>query len=344
MDLTTTYLGFELPNPFIVGASPMANDVDTVRRLEDAGASAIVMHSLFEEQLVHEQLATASAMENPADSYAEALNYFPGPPDFKISPQQYLDQIHTLKRAVSIPVFGSLNGVTRGGWLEFADQMEQAGADALELNVYDLAINTSESSEDIENRTISLVYWVRNTVNIPFAVKLSPFYTALPNFAQRLVEDGADGLVLFNRFYQPDINIEELETVRVHLSDSSELLLRLHWLAILSGRVDTSLAVTGGVHTATDAIKAVMTGANAVQLVSTLLRNGPEQLTKLRRQMAQWMEEFEYESLRQMQGSMNLVNCPDPRVYERANYIELLQSWRPTSSPPDDAAANRSEP
>lgn len=328
MDLSTTYLGFELENPFIVGASPLAQDLDMVRRLEDNGASAIVMHSLFEEQLVHEQLATCSAIQNPADSYAEALSYFPSPPDFKIGPDEYLDLLQKVKQAVDIPVIGSLNGVTRGGWIEYADQMEQAGADALELNVYDLAINTSESAQDIEDRTVGLVYCVRNTVNIPFAVKLNPFYTALPNFAQRLVKDGADGLVLFNRFYQPDINIEELEAVRVHLSDSSELLLRLHWLAILSGRMETSLAVTGGVHTAVDAIKAVMAGAHAVQIVSAILRNGPEHLKMLREHMASWLQEFEYESLRQMQGSMNLINCPEARVYERANYIELLQSWK----------------
>ena len=329
MDLSTTYLEFELDSPLIVGASPLAQNLDMVRRLEDNGASAIVLHSLFEEQLVNEQLATCSAMQNPADSYAEALNYFPGPPDFKFGPDEYLELLRKIKQAVNIPVIGSLNGVTRGGWLEYADQIEQAGADALELNVYDLAINTSESAQDIENRTVSLVYWVRSTIDIPFAVKLSPFYTALPNFAQRLVKDGADGLVLFNRFYQPDINIEDLEAMRVHLSDSSDLLLRLHWLAILSGRVDTSLAVTGGVHTATDAIKAVMTGAHAVQVVSAILRHGPEHIKALREHMAAWLEEYEYESLRQMQGSMNLVNCPDPRVYERANYIELLQIFKP---------------
>jgi dihydroorotate dehydrogenase (fumarate) len=329
MDLRTTYLGFELEHPLIVGASPMVNNLDTVRALEDAGAAAIVMHSLFEEQLVQEQLATSSAIDQPANAYAEALSYFPSPVAFNVGPDQYLEQLRRVKAAVAIPVIGSLNGTSIGGWLEYARLIEDAGADALELNLYDLAIDTAESSEAIEKRTVDMIKIVRKTVDVPIAVKLSPFYTALPHFAARLVEAGADGLVLFNRFYQPDINVEDLEVIRLHLSDSSELLLRLHWLAILSGQIDASLAATGGAHTAIDAIKAVMTGAHAVQLVSALLRNGPSHLTTMRNHMAAWMEDNEYESLRQMQGSMNLTRCPDPHVYERANYIQLLQSYTP---------------
>jgi dihydroorotate dehydrogenase (fumarate) len=329
MDLTTSYLGFDLEHPLIVGASPLVHSLDTVRALEDAGAAAIVMHSLFEEQLVQEQLATSSAIDQPANSYAEALSYFPSPTEFKVGPDQYLEQLRRVKEAVGVPVIGSLNGTSIGGWLEYARLIEDAGADALELNIYDLAIDANESSEAVEKRTLDMIRIVRKTVDVPIAVKLSPFYTALPHFAARLVEAGADGLVLFNRLYQPDINVEDLEVVRLHLSDSSELLLRLHWLAILSGQIDASFAATGGAHTAIDAIKAVMTGAHAVQLVSALLRNGPRHITTIRDHMAAWLEDNEYESLRQMQGSMNLQRCPDPRAYERANYIQLLQSYTP---------------
>jgi len=331
MDLTTQYLGITLPHPLMAGASPMASNMDTLRQLEDAGCAAIVIHSLFEEQIASEQLTTADAMDEPAHSHPEAATYFPGPPDFEIGPDEYLRLIDRIKGATDMPVFASLNGVTIGGWVEYAMLMEQAGADALELNTYDLSLDLNQSAQMIEDRTIALVTAIRQAIKIPFAVKLSPFYSALPHFATRLVEAGADGLVLFNRFYQPDINVEELEVVRLHLSDSSELLMRLHWLAILSERVACSLAVTGGVHTAVDAIKAVMTGAHAVQMVSALLRNGPQHLRHVREHMASWMEEYEYESLSQMQGSMNLLRCPDPRVYERANYIQLLQSWKGTA-------------
>jgi len=331
MDLTTHYLGFKLPHPLVAGASPMARDLDTVRRLEDAGAAAFVMHSLFEEQIIQEQIATAAAFDQPAESYGEALSYFPTPPDFELGPAEYLEQLRRVKQAVSIPVFGSLNGATTGGWLEYACLIQQAGADALELNVYDLATSSHENARDIENRTIELVTEVRRKLTIPLAVKLSPFYTALPHFARRLTTAGADGLVLFNRFYQPDIDLEELEVIRLHLSDSesSELLLRLHWLAILSGQIDASLAVTGGVHTGIDAIKAVMTGAHAVQMVSALLRNGPGHVHSVREQMTNWLEEHEYDSIQQMLGSMSLNRCPDRQAYERVNYIQLLQSWRP---------------
>jgi len=328
MDLSTKYLGLDLPHPFMPGASPMVEDLDTVRRLEDGGAAAIVMHSLFEEQIVLEQLATAASLDGPADSFAEALSYFPEPDSLALGPEEYLEQLRRIREAVGIPVIGSLNGTTKGRWLDYAEQIEQAGAHALELNVYQLATDPEECGADLELRTIEMVTEVRQRIQIPIAVKLSPFYSALANFAKQLVAAGADGLVIFNRFYQADIDVEELEVERtLHLSDSSELLLRLRWLAVLSTTVETSLAVTGGVHSGLDAIKAVMTGADAVQLVSALLRRGPEYLTGIRRRVEEWLAEHEYESLDQMRGSMSLARCPDPAAYERANYMHILQGW-----------------
>jgi dihydroorotate dehydrogenase (fumarate) len=328
MDLSTTYLGFHLPHPFVPGASPLADELDTVRRLEDAGAAAIVMRSLFEEQITHEQVAVAHYMDAPSESFAEALTYLPSPDAFVLGPEEYLEHIHKLKAAVSVPVIASLNGATDGGWLGYARLMAGAGADALELNVYALATDFDDSSEMLERRTLHMLDAIKREIGIPVAVKLSPFYTSLAYFARRLAERGADGLVLFNRFYQPDIDVETLEVApTLRLSDSSELLLRLRWLAILSGRIDTSLAVTGGVHNTLDAVKAIMAGADAVQLVSALLRHGPEQLTTLRRDLALWLEEHEYDSLAQMKGSMNLQRCPNPAAHERANYMTILQSW-----------------
>ena len=329
MDLSTHYLGFDLPHPLMSGASPLADDLDTVRRLEDAGSSAIVMRSLFEEQITGEQLATHAYLEEPADSFAEALSYLPSPEQFALGPEDYLEQLQNVKAAVGVPVIASLNGTTRGGWLEFARLMQQAGADAVELNVYQLATDPSRSADDIERETLSMVRSIKEGLEIPVAIKLSPFYTSLAHFASQLDEMGIDGLVVFNRFYQADIDVEELTVEKVlRLSDSHELLLRLRWLAILSGQVKTSLAVSGGVHTSFDAIKAVMSGAHAVQVVSALLKHGPEHLMTLRRQMAEWMEEQGYQSLEQMRGSMNLSRCPDPSAYERANYMQILQSWQ----------------
>jgi dihydroorotate dehydrogenase (fumarate) len=329
MDLSTTYLGFHLPHPFVPGASPLADDLDTVRRLEDAGAAAIVMRSLFEEQITHEQVAVAHYMDAPSESFAEALTYLPSPDAFVLGPEEYLEHIHKLKAAVSVPVIASLNGATDGGWLGYARLMQDAGADALELNVYTLATDFDESGETVERRTLGMLEMVKRSIGIPVAVKLGPFYTSFSAFARRLAASGADGLVLFNRFYQPDIDVETLEVAPLlRLSDSSELLLRLRWLAVLSGRIDISLAVTGGVHTALDAVKAVMAGADAVQVVSTLLRNGPEQLARLRQELALWLEEHEYDSLAQMKGSMNLLRCPNPAAHGRVHYMTILQSWR----------------
>jgi dihydroorotate dehydrogenase (fumarate) len=329
MDLSTRYLGLNLSHPLMPGASPMVDDLDTVKRLEDAGASAIVMHSLFEEQIRREQVSAFVHTESHEQSFAEALSYFPSSDAFALGPHEYLEQLRRIKGAVGVPVIASLNGYSLGGWLDYAKLMQEAGANALELNVYQLATDPDESGDSIEARTIEMVRAVRGAVRVPLAVKLSPFYTALGHFTRRLDEAGVDGLVLFNRFYQPDIDIEELQVRRaVYLSHSSELPLRLRWLAIISGRVKASLAVSGGVHTVVDVIQSVMTGAHAVQIVSALLQRGPAYLAKLRQELAEWLEEHEYHSLQQMRGSMNLESCPDPRVYERANYMLMLQGWR----------------
>jgi len=328
MNLTTRYLGLDLPHPFVVGASPLADSIDTARRLEDAGAAAVVLRSLFEEQLAGEQLATARAFESTEGIFAEAGTMLPEPPGFALGPHEYLEQIRRLKSALAVPVVASLNGTSRGGWLTYASLMEAAGADALELNVYGLATRRDESSEMIERRTLGMVAAVKSMMRIPLAVKLSPYYTAFAHFAHRLDESGADGLVLFNRFYQPQIDPEALTVERtLHLSQPSELLLRLRWLAILSGELDASLACTGGVHSAEDAVKAVMSGAHAVQVVSCLLRQGPEYLTILLAGFTTWLEEHGYDSVAQMRGSMNFARCPDPAAYERANYMQMLHGW-----------------
>jgi dihydroorotate dehydrogenase (fumarate) len=329
MDLSTTYLGLRLPHPLMPGASPLVNDLDQVKRLEDAGAAAIVMHSLHEEQIEYEQRGTIHDMEAHAESFAEALSYFPKPAEFALGPERYLDQIRRIKEAVRVPVIGSLNGITPRGWLDYARLIEQAGADALELNIYYVATDAEETSEQVERRVLDTIKTVKSAVKIPVAAKLSPFYSSIARLAKDLDDLGVDGLILFNRFYQPDIDVEALEVVpQVYLSNPSALLLRLRWTAILSGRVRASLAVTGGVHEPVDAIKAVMAGANAVQMVSALLRNGPNRLREVREKMAEWLEEHEYESLAQMQGSMNLMRCPNPAAFERAHYMRVLQSWR----------------
>ena len=328
MNMATNYMGLSLSNPLMVGASPFADDLDMVKRLEDAGASAIVMHSLFEEQIVGEQIATETLVDAPAESFAEAITYFPNPANFKLGPDEYLRQITRIKESVKIPVIASLNGTTPGGWLKFAQLMAQAGADALELNVYFLATDHHETAQMVEDHALEMFSIVKTSVKIPVAVKLSPFYSSFANFAVKLSGAGADAIVIFNRFYQPDINVEDLEVQRkLNLSNSSELLLRLQWLAILSGRIQTSLAVTGGVHTEIDVIKSIMSGANAVQMVSALLKNGPEYLKVVHGNLVKWMEEHEYNSVHQMQGSMNLVRCPDPKGYERSNYLHILKSW-----------------
>ena len=330
MDLSTTYLGLALPHPLIVGASPLCDDLDTVRRLEDAGASAIVMHSVFEEQITRERERSLDDLDANVDAFAEASSFLPKQSDFRLAPDEYLEQIRRIRAAVAMPVIGSLNGVTPSGWLDYARSIESAGAAALELNTYYIASDPSEDSASVERRTIEIVREVKRAVTIPIAVKLSPFFSALAHFAGALEAAGADGLVLFNRFFQPDIDVVELEVRPVHvLTDPRELLLRLRWLAILSGqnrRLD--LAASGGVYEPIHVVKAVMAGAHAVQTVSALLRHGPGHLRVLREGLARMLDELGYGSIADMRGCMNLAKCPDASAFERANYVRVLNSWR----------------
>ncbi len=330
MDLKTSYLGLQLAHPLMAGASPLVDDMGMVKRLEDAGVSGIVMHSLFEEQITREEQGTLMDMELHANSNAEAVSYFPQPDDFRLGPERYLEQLRRIKEAVAVPVISSLNGTTAAGWLHYAQLMEQAGADALELNVYYIATDAKESAADVEKRTLDVVRSVKAQVKIPVAVKLSPFFSSLAHFAMELETAGADGLVLFNRFFQPDINVEELlAEPSLQLSGPSDLLLRLRWLAVLHGRIKGSLAVTGGVHDGIGALKAVMAGADAVQMVSALLIHGPERLAQTRATLAEWLEEHEYESLAQARGSMSLLKSPNPQAFTRANYMRILNGWKP---------------
>ena len=329
MDLSTTYLGFRLPHPFLPGASPLCDDLDTVRRLEDAGAPALVLRSLFEEQIVGEQLAAFAHMERYSESNAEAMSFLPQPGSFVFGPEEYLNHLRRVKEAVSIPVIASLNGVTAHGWSDYPRLIEEVGADALELNIYVLALNPDVSGAFVEAECLDALRAVRSQVRLPLAVKLSPFYSSPAGFAREAVVAGADALVLFNRFYQPDIDAANLQAEpSLHLSSPSELPLRLRWVAALSGRVGCDLAVTGGVHSGLDAIKAVMAGADVTQVVSVLLRRGPEHLKVLRTEMEWWMEEHDWASLEDLKGVMDLDRCPDPAVYERTNYMLMLQSWR----------------
>jgi len=329
MNLATEYLGLKLKNPLMPGASPLVDDLGTVRQLEDAGAAAIVMHSLFEEQIELERIALERDVESHTQSFAEALTYLPNEDDFDETSEQYLQLIGKIKETVSVPVIASLNGITSGGWVGHAKLIEQAGADALELNYYDLPSDPKKSGAEVEQRAVDLVAAIRKDIKIPIAVKLSPFFSSLPNFVTRLQGAGANGVVLFNRFYQPDINIEDLDTESVlELSTSAELRLRLRWLAILSSQVETSYAATGGVHTAEDVVRAIMAGAHATQMVSALLHNGVGHLATVLADLSQWLEEHEYESVTQMRGTMNLKHCPDATAFERANYLRILKSWQ----------------
>jgi len=329
MKLATTYLGLPLKNPVVAGASPLVDQLDNVRRLEDSGAAAVVMRSLFEEQITNDQIAEFSHTENPAESFSEATSYFPQMGDYAFGPDRYLEQITRIKQSVDIPVIGSLNGVSLGGWTDYASLIEQAGADALELNVYYIATDLEEDGLAVEQRTLDILQAVKETVTIPIAVKLSPFFSSPGHFAKQLDSLGAAGLVMFNRFYQPDIDIEELEaTHRLDLSNSTELRLRLRWAAILHGHLKADIAVSGGVHTVEDIIKAIMCGANIVQVVSCLLKYGPSHIGSLINGLRHWLEDHEYESVDQMRGSMSLGHCPDPSVFERANYLRVLQLWK----------------
>jgi len=329
MDLSVEYLGLKLAHPILPGASPLADEVGTARALEDAGAPAITLRSLFEEQITQEQLSTFMATEPHRELSAEASSLLPEPADYRLGPDAYLEQIRKIRAAVEVPVIASLNGTTPGGWIDFARLIEQAGASALELNLYAVPTDPARDGAAVERDTLELVRTVKSRVTIPVAVKLSPFYTSISSLARGLEEAGADGLVLFNRLFEPEIDVDALEVRRVlRLSDSSELPLRLRWLAILSAQRRIPLAISGGVHEVVDAIRALMAGATVVQVVSTLLRNGPSRLHALRAGLERWLVEREYISLRQLRGSMNLQACPDPSAYQRANYIHLLHGWR----------------
>jgi dihydroorotate dehydrogenase (fumarate) len=327
-DLTTTYLGLRLKNPLVASASPLSKKVELVQRLEEAGAAAVVLYSLFEEQITHESRALDHYLTHGTDSYAEALSYFPDLDRYNLEPDSYLEHVRRVKRAVDIPVIGSLNGISPGGWVEYAHKIEQAGADALELNLYYLPTDVSLSSAELEEIYITLLRDIRRQVSIPIAVKLSPFFTALPYMARRLVQAGADGLVLFNRFYQPDFNLETLEVVpNLTLSSSHDLRLPLRWIAILYGRIETDFALTSGVHTAEDALKAMMAGANVAMLTSELLAHGIWRLQDILDDMRTWMHAHEYESITQMRGSMSQQAVAEPAAFERANYMMALNSF-----------------
>jgi dihydroorotate dehydrogenase (fumarate) len=327
VDLTTTYLGLQLKNPLVASASPISKKLDGVKRLEDAGVSAVVMYSLFEEQIIHESLALDHYLSRGSESQPEAQTYFPDLDHYNVGPDSYLELIQKIKAAVQIPVIGSLNGATNGGWVDYARRIQEAGADALELNIYQIPTDPAIPAQEVERAYIDIVRCVRSQVTIPLAVKLSPYFTSLPNLAAQLAESGANGLVLFNRFYQPDLDIETLEVVpNLVLSTSEELRLPLRWVAILYGRVQVDLALSTGVHTHVDAIKALMAGANVVMTTSELLQKGIHRASEILADLRGWMEKFEYESVRQMTGSMSQKSVADPAAFERANYMKALTS------------------
>jgi len=328
VDMTTTYLGLQLKNPLVASASPLSKKVDLVRRMEDAGAAAVVLYSLFEEQISHESRELDHYLSYGTNTYAEALSYFPDLEHYNIGPEPYLEHLHRVKQAVGIPVIGSLNGVSTGGWIEYARKIEQAGADALELNIYYLPADPDMTAAELEASYITLVQDVRASLRIPIALKLSPFFSALPNMARRFVAAGADGLVLFNRFYQPDFDLETLEVVpNLTLSNSNDLRLPLRWVAMLYGRVATDFALTGGVHNAQDVLKAIMAGAKVAMLTSELLANGIYRLADILADLRTWMVAHEYESITQMCGSMSQRAVAEPAAFERANYMKVLNSF-----------------
>jgi dihydroorotate dehydrogenase (fumarate) len=326
IDLTTKYLGLKLRTPLVASASPLSQEIDGIRRLEDAGASAVVLFSLFEEQLRQESVELDHHLTAGTESFAESLTYFPHPGEFRTGPEGYLKHILKAKEAVNIPIIASLNGATLGGWTQYAKRMEEAGADAIECNIYFVPTDMELSGSEVEKRYIDIVRAVKNSVHIPVAVKLSPFFSNMANMAKRLDEAGADGLVLFNRFYQPDIDLEELEIrPNVLLSTAQALRLPLTWIGILYGRVKTNLAATSGVHTTEDVIKLLMVGADVTMLCSSLLHNGIRHLQEVENGLRQWMEEHEYESVQQMQGSMSQIRCADPSAFERAQYMRAVK-------------------
>jgi len=328
IDLSTNYMGLRLENPVVVSPSPLCQELDNIRRMEDAGAGAIVLHSLFEEQIEIESRALDAAMHSEAGGYAESPSFFPELLSCNLGPEAYLEHIRKAKAAVRTPIMASLNGTTPGGWTRYAKFMEEAGADALELNIYYLPTNPGLTGEDVEKRYTELVARVKGSIRIPVAVKLSPYFSAPVSMAQKLDAAGADGLVLFNRFYQPDFDLRLLDIIpNLILSNSNELLLRLHWVAILYDHVKASLAITGGVHTAEDVLKAMMAGARVAMMTSALLKRGIGHIAYVLADLMNWMEEHEYVSVRQMQGSMSQASVEDPGAYERTNYMRVLSSY-----------------
>jgi dihydroorotate dehydrogenase (fumarate) len=330
MDLKTTYLGMELNNPIVPSASPLSEKIDNLKRMEDAGAAAVVMHSLFEEQIAEESQTLDHFLSYGSESYAEALTYFPEADEYKVGPEGYLELIRQAKEKLDIPVIGSLNGVSTGGWIDYATRIQQAGADALELNIYYMSTKIDVTGDDVEKRYVDVVTDVSNSVTIPVAVKLSPFFSSMANMAKKLVDAGAAGLVLFNRFYQPDFDLEKLEVApNLVLSSNFEHRLPLRWIAILYGRLEADLAHTRAIASHEEVLKSLMAGAKVTMLTSELLRNGIGRIGEILGDLERWMEEHEYESVKQMQGSMSQIHCPEPAAFERANYMKVLHSWRP---------------
>lgn len=331
MDLTTTYMGLQLKNPLVPSASPMSKDLGNIKRMEDAGASAIVMYSLFEEQIVHEQRELDHFLTQGTESFQEAISYFPDTADYALGPDEYLEHIRAAKEATNIPIIGSLNGVSAGGWLEYAKKIEEAGADGLELNVYYIPTSANYKAEEIESIYVDDLRRVKSAIGIPVAMKLSPYFSAMANMAKKLDEAGADALVLFNRFYQPDFDLEKLEVVpAVNLSTSNEGRLPLRWIAILYGHIKAGMAATTGVHTHIDALKMLMAGADVTMMCSALLEKGPQHIATVLSGLEKWMEEKEYVSVAQMKGSMSQRSVAEPAAFERANYMKALNSWKVT--------------
>lgn len=330
LDLSTRYLGLELPHPLVASASPLSYTLAGIRRLEDAGIAAIVMHSLFEEQIEHESRTLDHFLDYGSYSFAEALDYFPEPQQFNVGPEEYLNLISNAKKATNLPIIGSLNGVSTGGWTRYAKYIEEAGADALELNLYYLPTDPAMTGSDVEQMYLGVIRDVKEVISIPLAVKIGPYFTALAHTATRFAHAGADALVLFNRFYQPDFDLETLEvTPRLVLSRSDELRLPLTWTAILYGRTRAELAITSGIHTHLDVLKAMMAGAKVAMMASELLKNGLERIHAILNDLTAWMEAYGYDSIRTMQGSMSQKHISNPDAFERANYMKMLQSWRP---------------
>ena len=328
-DLSTTYLGLNLKNPIVASASPLSKKLDRAKRLEEAGIGAIVMYSLFEEQIIQESLELDHFLNRGTESFPEAISYLPDGGMYGVSPEKYLNQVAGLKKAVNVPVIGSLNGVSKGGWTKYAQKIQEAGADALELNLYYIPTDLDLTSNDIEDAQVELVAEIKSSIKIPLAVKISPFVTSIPNFVKRLVDAGADGLVLFNRFYQPDIDLEELEIVHsLDLSTPAEMRLPLRWISILSGKVNTDFALTSGVHSHKDVVKAMMAGAKVAMMASSLLHNGEQSIGPMLTELDEWMKGHDYSSIQQMQGSMSQKSVKEPAAFERANYMKVLGSFR----------------